>query len=199
MSLELQIIRLQEFIRLGPSGKFDPEGSKAALAVLASACLRRGIHQALLDLRALQHGPKPVFSPDQLISLVNTFREIGFTSQHRLAVLYIFDPHQRARMFASIARLRGWTVKAFNDFEQAVAWLFEAPRAQTEPQTLPTTRERNIPIRKSQTPPKPAKREFGFQPIIQKKPRAQAKPLPMQASQPAGQLNAGIQSSPLHH
>jgi len=45
MSLELQIIRLQEFVRLGPSGKFDLRASKAALALLAAACLKRGIHQ----------------------------------------------------------------------------------------------------------------------------------------------------------
>ena len=121
--MELQIIRAQEFIRLGAQGRLDLDASKAVLAELAGACWKRGINQALLDLRALQPGPKPVFSPSDLVTLVNTFREIGFTHQQRLAVLYRSDPHRRARLFASIAKLRGWKVQAFDDFEAAVVWL----------------------------------------------------------------------------
>ena len=54
MPMELQIIRAQEFIRLGAHGNFDLDASKAVLAQLAAACWKRGINQALLDLRALQ-------------------------------------------------------------------------------------------------------------------------------------------------
>ena len=121
--MELQIIRAQEFIRLGAHGNFDLDASKAVLAQLAAACWKRGINQALLDLRALQPKPKPVFTPDDLVALVNTFREIGFTHQQRLAILYGSDPHHRARLFAFIAKLRGWKVQAFDDFEKAVIWL----------------------------------------------------------------------------
>ena len=185
MSLKLQIIRLHEFIRLGPSGKFDPKGSKAGLALLAAACLKRGILQALLDLRALRPGPEPVFSPDDLVSLVSTFREIGFTSRHRLAVLYVIDPHERARMFASIARLRGWTVKAFEDFEQAVAWLSDAAPAQPEAQAALSTRKRRVPVRKlkdkQSSPTVPA----GSQPI-RKIPQPGPKPARIPATQSKG-------------
>jgi len=80
---------------------------------------------------------------------VSTFHEIGFTTQHRLAVLYTVDPHARARMFASIARLRGWTVKAFEDFEQAVAWLSETAPPQPEAQAALKTRKSKIPVRKA--------------------------------------------------
>jgi hypothetical protein len=123
MPLELQIIRASEFVRLGAHGEFDPAASKTALAELASACHRRGVKQALLDVRALQPGPVPVFSPADLSALVNTFHEIGFTKEHRLAVLYRSDPHRRARMFAFISTIRGWNVRAFQDFEEAFAWL----------------------------------------------------------------------------
>lgn len=88
--MELQIIRAQEFIRLGAHGQLDLKASKAVLAVLARACWKRGINQALLDVRAVHPGIKPVFSPDNLVSLVNTFREIGFTSQQRLAVCTVW-------------------------------------------------------------------------------------------------------------
>jgi hypothetical protein len=123
MPFELQIIRAREFIRLGPHGKFDLKASKAVLAELAAACRKRGINQALLDLRALHPGAKPVFSPDDLAVLVNTFREFGFTHRQRLALLYSSDPHHRARLFAFIAKLRGWCVQAFDSFEEAVTWL----------------------------------------------------------------------------
>src|SRR5215469_4498212 len=55
--------------------------------------------------------------------LVNTFHEIGFTRDHRLAILHSGDPHRRARTFAFLSRIRGWMVRAFGDFEEAIYWL----------------------------------------------------------------------------
>src|SRR5271169_3084337 len=140
MPMELQIIRAQEFIRLGAHGKFDLKASKSVLAELAGACCKRGINQALLDLRALHPGPKPVFSPNDLVTLVNTFREVGFTHQQRLAVLYGSDPHHRARLFAFIAKLRGWKVQAFDNFEQAMLWLSRADETPVETEFTPTAK-----------------------------------------------------------
>ncbi len=123
MPIELQIIRAREFIRLGAHGHIDFEASKAVLAQMANACWLRAIDQALLDLRELHPGAKPVFSPGDLAELVNTFHEIGFKRQQRLAVLYHDDPHRRARLFAAIAKQHGWSVQAFDDFEEAIIWL----------------------------------------------------------------------------
>jgi hypothetical protein len=153
MPLELQIIRASEFVRLGAHGHFDLAASKAALAELARACRKRGIDRALMDLRALQPGPKPVFSRDDLIALVNTFREIGFTRQQRLAVLYRSDPHHRARMFAFLSTLRGWTVRAFDDFEKALSWLSEDMEAA---RSTRSASEKLIPVRTSRREPEPA-------------------------------------------
>jgi hypothetical protein len=149
MPMELQIIRAQEFIRLGPKGHFDLRTSKAVLANLARACCQRGINQALLDLRALHPGPKPVFSPNDLVTLVNTFREVGFTHQQRLAVLYGDDPHHRARLFAFIAKLRGWSVQAFDNFEQAMLWLSRADGQTAESEFTPTPKK--VPVHKLKT------------------------------------------------
>ena len=147
MPLELQIIRAREFVRLGASGQFDLEASKKALGSLASACRKRGIDQALLDLRGFQPGPTPKFSSSDLVSIVSTFREIGFTHEQRLAVLYTADPHRRVRLFAFIGALRGWNVAAFDSFEKALLWL-----AGEELLDLETaTKEHNIPVKR---PPK---------------------------------------------
>ena len=147
MATELQIIRAQEFIRRGVKGDVDLKASKEMLATLAAACRKRGIDQALLDLREVNIGPKPVFSSKDLIALVNTFREMGFTQEQRLAVLYRSDPHRRARLFTLIANLHGWSVRAFDNYESALTWLSEVkdPRSELEPDT--TSKSQRVPVR----------------------------------------------------
>jgi hypothetical protein len=123
MPIELQIIRACEFIRVGAQGRLDLAASKAALSTLARACRKRDIHQALLDLREIRPGATPAFTPSDLVELIGTFRGMGFTKQHRLAVLYSSDPHRRARLFAALGTLQGWHVGAFENFEAALFWL----------------------------------------------------------------------------
>jgi len=153
MPLELQIIRATDFIRLGAQGHFDLAASKAALTQLAAACRKRAIHQALLDLRELRPGPKPVFTPADLLELVNTFREAGFTHDQRLAILYHSDPHRRARLFAFLSNLRGWTVQAFGDFEKAILWL-SSGTATPAGAAARSPSEKQIPVRNLKREPK---------------------------------------------
>jgi hypothetical protein len=127
MPLELEIIRATEFVRVGAKGEFDLRASKAALATLAAACRRRGLHSAVLDLRALEPGPKPAFTTADLQELVNTFPEVGFDKRLRLAILYRSDPHKRARLFSFLSQLHGWEVRAVGDFEEALLWLSKSP------------------------------------------------------------------------
>jgi hypothetical protein len=145
MPIELEIIRAAEFVRVGAQGKFDLTASKLALATLAEACRKRGIDHAVMDLRVLQPGPKPVFTAADLAELVGTFPDVGFDRHRlRLAVLYRSDPHKRARLFAFLSTLHGWSVNAFSDFEVAINWLSggEQPAAPS-----PAAGEQAIPIR----------------------------------------------------
>ena len=119
MPLELQIIRAAEFLRLGPKGQFDMVASCAVLTELAKACRTRGMDRALLDVR---EATAPL-EPKELAALVNIFHEIGFMQNQRLAILHSGDPFRRARTFALISRMRGWKVRAFGDFEEALGWL----------------------------------------------------------------------------
>jgi hypothetical protein len=156
MPQELQIIRASEFIRMGAQEHFDLEASKEALADLAAACRKRGISRAMLDLRGVQVRPKPVFSPTDLSTLVNTFHSIGFTPDQRLAVLYQSDPHERARLFAFLSSMRGWVVRAFGSFEKAMLWLAEPHEGEMAArQVIPG--EKKIPVRfaKSTASPPP--------------------------------------------
>ena len=149
MPLELQIIRASEFIRMGAQGHFDLRASKAALADLARACQKRGLGRAMIDLRDLQYGPKPLYSPRDLAELVSSFHESGFTSKERLAVLYRIDPYHRARMFAFLSTMHGFTVRAFSDFEKALLWL--SAGTDTHAWSARSALEKAIPIRKRKT------------------------------------------------
>jgi hypothetical protein len=126
MPLELQLIRASEFVRMGADEHLDFEASKRALQQLAQACRKRGLERALLDLRGLPVPDKPRFTPSQLAALIDTFRAAGFGRQQKLAVLYRTDPHGGVRTFAFIGRIKGWQVRAFDDFEAAFTWLSEA-------------------------------------------------------------------------
>ncbi len=92
MPQELQSIRASESIRFGAHGHFDLPASQAALADLVGVCRKQGIAHAMMDLQALHPGPKPVFSPADLAELVGTFRDVVFTREERLAILYGSDP-----------------------------------------------------------------------------------------------------------
>jgi hypothetical protein len=137
MPLDVHVIRASDFVRVDPHGHFDLAASKDALAQLAAACRKRGIDRALMDLRALHPGPKPVFSRDDLADLVDTFPAVGFTHEQRLAILYHSDPHERARLFAFLSNLHGWNVRAFGDFEEAFLWLSGREESMGEPAEPP--------------------------------------------------------------
>jgi hypothetical protein len=147
MPLRLEIIRAAEFVCVGAEGKFDLAASKAALAALATACRKRGIQHAIVDLRTVNPGPKPMFTPGDLVALVNTFPEVVFTRDRlRLAVLYRSDPHKRARMFSFLSTLHGWSVQPFGDFEQALLWLSKGEEAAAAPARQPTSKQ-PVPVR----------------------------------------------------
>ena len=141
MPIDLHIIRANEFVCMDARQRLDFQATKNALASLAQACRKRGLDRALIDLRALPIPPKPQFSPSELASLVDTFRESGFDRRQRLAVLYRMDPHHGARVFALISRLRGWRVQAFADFEAALLWLSTDSEERKDPDA------EEIPIR----------------------------------------------------
>jgi hypothetical protein len=153
MPQELQIIRASEFIRFGAQGHFDLAASKTVLAEVALACRKRGIGQAMIDLRALHPGPKPVFSPADIAELVGTFRAVGFTYQDRLAVLYHYDPHHRARLFAMLSTMHGYAVRAFGDFEEALLWLSSSQEPPIKPKRSPAEKQIPIRVRNSGTNP----------------------------------------------
>jgi hypothetical protein len=132
MPIELQVIRASEFVRFDARARLDLKQSQEVLKALAHACRKRGVDQAMLDLRSIPLLPKPQFTPTELATLVSTFRDAGFTSEQRLAILYQTDVYAGIRTFAFISRLRGLRVQAFTDFETALQWLSGESENRTE-------------------------------------------------------------------
>lgn len=137
--MELHVIRFREFVRLNARGQLDMAESHAVLSQLAQMCRKRGIDRALLDGRDIQAD----LTPDELAALVRDLAEMGFTRNQRLALLHKGDPHRRAALFTLIAKLRGWRIRAFGSFEEAVDWLSSGPEIRTRPHSC----AEQIPLR----------------------------------------------------
>jgi hypothetical protein len=144
MPINLQVIHAKEFVRLDADEHLDFEATKQSLQALARACWKRGVNSAMVDLRGLPALEKPHFTPTQLAALVHTFRDAGFSTRQRLAILYRHDLYGGIRNFAFISRMRGLQVQAFSDYEGAMQWLAETPQSQAEPAETGTA----IPITK---------------------------------------------------
>jgi hypothetical protein len=125
MPIELQIIRASDFVRLDADEQLNFEESKKVLQDLARACRKRGLDHAMLDLRELPVPDKPRFTDAELAAAVNAFREAGFSSRQRLAILYRQDVYGKLRNFTLFSRMRGLNVQAFHEFEEAMQWLWE--------------------------------------------------------------------------
>jgi hypothetical protein len=122
MSYDLHMIKTSDFIRLDGQGKPDMIESRRALERVAKACIDRGCSCMLLDVRNVYSNLRA----SDLYHLVTAFPEIGLTADHRVAVLHRYVGGERAEFFATLAWARGWNVRAFDDYEEAIDW-FSAP------------------------------------------------------------------------
>lgn len=174
MPFDLHIIRAQEFIRMGGRGRVDFKASREALETLGAACRRRGVDRALMDVRQLRSD----LTSKELTALVNMFREVGFPQGQRLAVLHVAEQYRRAKAFAFLSALKGWLVRNFTDFEEALEWLSTPDHVESNCASQPSDDEViPIPISKSnkdrslfdlsiqQTPRSRAPRKTRAQPV----------------------------------
>ena len=121
MPFDLHVVKTADFVRLDADGHFDKDASRRALQGIAKACVERGINAALLDVR----DARGELSMADVYRLACAFADMGFRQEHRLAILHPFHG-ERAEFFAMCATARGWQVRAFLEFEEAVEWFEEA-------------------------------------------------------------------------
>jgi DNA-binding response OmpR family regulator len=116
----LQIIKAGDFIMSTPKGDLDMETSVQGLAQIAATGTELQDYTVLIDLRDV----KSQLSTAQIYELASRLATYGKTFRRKTAVLTRADEgFDQAIFFETAAHNRGFRVKAFTVFEDAVIWL----------------------------------------------------------------------------
>ena len=121
MGAKISIIPASEFMVSDIDGVHDVGQWRAHLAKLLRAAAIAGTDNLLLDIREAR-SPLRAF---EVFSLVSVFDELVPPFAGRLAILNRpKDAFDRAEFFSKCAQRRGFDVEAFQDYEEAVQWLY---------------------------------------------------------------------------
>jgi DNA-binding response OmpR family regulator len=119
-NVRLQIVRAGEFINSTPTGDLDMKASKEGLAQIAAAGTDLRDYKVLIDLRDVNSK----LSTADIYELAYELADYGETFRRKTAVLARPDEDlDQAKFFEDAAQNRGFKVKTFTVFEDAVLWL----------------------------------------------------------------------------
>jgi len=123
MATNIRIISARDFVKATPEGQFDFESSKRFLISVASASSSLNDHEILIDTRKTDCE----LSPSELWTLASELDTRRRAFSGRTAVLCPTERFDQAGFFALCAHNRGFRVKAFTSFEEAIGWLMGNP------------------------------------------------------------------------
>lgn len=124
MPHQVKVIHASDFIRARPEGEFDLEASERLLGEIARAGAALEEFEILLDVRQAQG----TMSATDLWSLAERLVRYRSTFARKTAILCPMEKFDRARFFALCAENRGFNIRAFTVYEEAMEWLLaEAP------------------------------------------------------------------------
>lgn len=130
-NLKLHIIRAGDFIESTPSGDLDMEASKEGFAQIAAVGTDLQDYTVLIDLRDV----KSQLSTAEIHELASELANYGETFRRKTALLARADKDiGQAMFFENVAQNRGFSVKTFTVFEDAILWLSTITQV-TEDQT----------------------------------------------------------------
>jgi DNA-binding response OmpR family regulator len=119
-SLRLQIIKAGDFIKSTPEGNLDLKASTKGLAQIADAGSDLHDYTVLIDLREVTSR----MSTSDIFDLAFELSKYGETFRRKTAVLARPDEElKQAKLFEEVAQKRGFDVRAFTVFEDAMYWL----------------------------------------------------------------------------
>ena len=107
------------YVKATPEGKFDFDKSKRLLAEMAAMPASLLDYQIILDVRDV----KSVMSVADQWYLAEQLFDYRETLTRKMAVLCPYEQIDNKKFFALCARNRGFMVRAFTSFEEAVEWL----------------------------------------------------------------------------
>jgi hypothetical protein len=119
MATNIRIIHAHDFIKATPEGTLDLENSKKLLVEIAADSSTSGDHEILLDTRMAQSA----MSAADLWYLAAELISFRKALSRKTAVLCPLDRFDHAAFFALCAQNKGFRVRAFTSFEDAMEWL----------------------------------------------------------------------------
>jgi two-component system, OmpR family, response regulator len=119
-NLRLQIVKAGDFIKSTPTGDLDMKVSKQGFAQIDAAGNELRVYTVLIDLRDV----KSKLSIANIYDLASELGEYGDTFRRKTAVLVRANEDLvQATFFENAAQNRGFEVKTFTVFEDAIIWL----------------------------------------------------------------------------
>ena len=122
MPTDIRIIHAHDFIKATPEGHLDLEESKRLLVELTSASLND--HDIILDTRKAQSEMSILDLWDLAAELDNHRKD----SSRKTAIVCPIERFDHAGFFARHAQNRGFRVREFTSFEDAINWLLRNKR-----------------------------------------------------------------------
>jgi hypothetical protein len=121
MPHDIKIVSANEFVRTNAKVEFDLEETKNLLLTVLSKMKDANIYDVVLDVREAYSKMTGV----EVLKLFTHLHHLGSLSNRRIAIVYRpKDDLDRAKMFEVCAQKRGYQVGAFQDFEEAITWLY---------------------------------------------------------------------------
>ena len=121
MSYDIKIVSANEFVRTNAKGEFDLEETKNLLLTVFSKMKDANVYDVVLDVREAYSKMTGV----EVLKLFTHLHHLESLSNRKLAIVYRpKDDLDRAKMFEVCAQKRGYQVGAFQDFEEAITWLY---------------------------------------------------------------------------
>ena len=131
MPATIHIIPAREFVVSSGSGEFDLDETRRFLKQTLGAANFNDQTHIMLDVREGQSNMRAF----EVFELVSVLEELDPPFHGKLAFLNRpKDSFNRAEFFAKCAQYRGFEVNAFQDFEQAILWLYPPEPANAIPQ-----------------------------------------------------------------
>ena len=119
MATNIRIIHAHDFIKATTEGTLDLESSKKLLVEFAADPSTSSDHEILLDTRKAQSE----MSATDLWYLAAELISFRKALSRKTAVLCPLERFDHAAFFALCAQNKGFRVRAFTSFEEAMDWL----------------------------------------------------------------------------
>ena len=122
MSYTITIVPAREFFRTKSNGEFDLDETRKACFAVFSKMKDANVSEVLLDHREAS-------SQMTASDLLTLFRELdwgGELTARKIAILYRRKDKEfdRNKFFEACAQAKGYQIEAFQEFEEAVTWLY---------------------------------------------------------------------------